>query len=275
MRTVDPGFLRLEEHAADSDTTPDAIGRLRAGDLHAVVLHRVIDPALLPGLVQRLETNAPGFEVTEFPGPFRSFFYGRNLNLNEPELAEYYAQAARFRQALAALGAPDGLDLAARVAQVLAQFDEGRPYRAAPAPGGQAHFFTTLRGHRTGGYIPPHFDNEQAMRPSYRNIAPQITGDIYSFVLTLAEANAGGQLELFDLRAEDHRDARNDDHARARPDVTGVARVALPIPAGSMVLVNSGRLLHQVTPVEGPQSRWTMCSFMALARDGQSVLAWG
>ena len=54
--------------------------------------------------------------------------------------------------------------------------------------GGEGLFFATLRGHLDGGYIPPHFDNEQSLRPSYRHIARQARSDVFSYVLTLAAA---------------------------------------------------------------------------------------
>ena len=44
---------------------------------------------------------------------------------------------------------------------------------------------------------------------------------------------------------------------------------------GDLVLFNSGRYLHRVVPVGGARTRWTVCSFMAEARDGQSVHCWG
>ena len=274
---VDPGFLTVDEHAADGPADPAALERLRADEIDALVIHDVVAAGGLAPLAERLESNAPGFPRTEFPGPFRSFFYGMNLNLSEPDLADYFAAEPDFRAALAALTAEEGVDLADRVAATLARFDRGRAYVAAPGPApGARHHFTTLRGHRPGGYIPVHFDNEQADRPTYRHIAPQIASDIFSFVLTLAEAEAGGQLELFDLRAEAHAGAfRNVDGGRAAVDLDAVQRVALPVPAGAMVLVNSGRLLHRVTPVEGARTRWTMCSFMALERGGDRVLCWG
>ena len=41
------------------------------------------------------------------------------------------------------------------------------------------------------------------------------------------------------------------------------------------VIVDSGRYLHQVSPVIGPKKRWTVCSFMALNRDKGAMYCWG
>lgn len=271
------GFLTIETHSAEGPACADAIERLRADEIDALILADVVPAAALPVLVDQLETNGPAFVVTDFPGPFRSFFYGMNVNLSPPDLTEYYAQEPRFAAALERLSVAAGLDLVERAASALSRFDRGRPYVAAPGPEpDQRHFFATFRGHKTGGYIPAHFDNEQAKRPSYRFLAPQIRSDIFSYVLTLAEAEAGGQLELFNLRADTHADAfKNVDGGRGSIDVDSLERAAIAVPAGSMVLVNSGRMLHRVTPVQGPRTRWTLCSFMALARGGDKVLCWG
>ena len=274
----DPGFLKIEQHSAN-DAAPDvtAIGRLRADALDVLILHDVVAPQALAVLCDRLERNAASFDVTEFPGPFRSFFYGRNLNLNTPDMDDYFAAEPRFRAAIARLGEGLALNLIARTSAVLSAFDNGRHYGTAPGPTApEQHFFATLRGHLDGGYIPAHFDNEQSLRPSYRHIASQTRSDIFSYVLTLATAEQGGQLELFNLRASDHAgDFRNSEGRRGAVDLTTVEKVALPIPAGSMVLVNSGRLLHQVSRVQGARKRWTMCSFMALSAAPDKVLCWG
>lgn len=272
------GFLKTEEHSANDalqDTT--AIGRLRSGALDVLILHDVVPSEIHNLLRDRLEKNAASFEVTEFPGPFKSFFFGRNLNLESPSLEEYFKAEPAFRAAMTRLCANTGLDLIARISTVLSSFDGIKSYVAAPGPNNiQQHFFATLRGHHPGGYIPAHFDNEQSLRPSYRYIAQRTRSDIFSYVLTLSAADRGGQLELFNLRASEHAgNFRNSEGGKGSVDLTGIEKVALQIPAGSMVLVNSGRLLHQVSQVEGTQKRWTMCSFMALSTASDEVLCWG
>lgn len=268
-------FLTMERHDADDPLPADAFARLRSGQLDVLRVDGVFAPDLCARMVADLETNAPGFEVTEFPGPFRSFFYGRNLNLNDPDLDDYFAAAARFDGDLHRFGAGLGVDPVARITGVLSGLDGGRAVAPAPGPDGANHFFTTFRGHRNGGYIPPHFDNEQGLRPSYRHVAAVTSGDILSFVVTLAAAEGGGVLELYDLIAEQGRGIVNDDGLSRRPDLSTLRSQTVPVPAGSMLVVQSGRRLHRVQPVIGEKMRWTMCSFMALSRDGQRTFAWG
>ncbi len=268
-------FLTMERHDAGGPLPGDAFARLRSAELDVLQIDGVFAPDLCARMVAALETNAPGFEQTEFPGPFRSFFYGRNLNLNDPELDDYYTAAARFDADLHRFGAGLGVDPVARISGVLSALDGGRPIAPAPGPDGTNHFFTTFRGHRNGGYIPPHFDNEQGLRPSYRHVAAVTSGDILSFVVTLATAEAGGVLELYDLIADEGRGIVNDDGLSRRPDLSTLRSQTVPVPAGSMLVVQSGRRLHRVQPVVGNKMRWTMCSFMALSRDGQRTFAWG
>jgi len=72
---------------------------------------------------------------------------------------------------------------------------------------------------------------------------------------------------------------RNFDLQKQKPQlmqlkVTGVESVQFRLEPGDMIVFNSGRLLHRVTPVIGAAKRWTACSFMSEGRDGD-VLCWG
>jgi len=42
-----------------------------------------------------------------------------------------------------------------------------------------------------------------------------------------------------------------------------------------MIVLDSGRFLHRVSPVEGDRKRWTACSFMALSRQRDAMYCWG
>lgn len=273
MDTTD--FARIAQARAGEGTT--ALRDMRAGRLDAVVLHEVLSSEQAGTLVEALEGNTDHFERTSFPGPFRSHFMGRNLNLESPGLGAYFEAEQAFRRSFHSLGARVGLDLEAYLCAILVAADPGMQYVPAPGPDpGTRHFFTTAREHLPGGYIPAHFDNEQAARPSYRHLAPLIAGDIHSFVLTLSSAEAGGHLELIDIRAGEQGERfAADDRVRRSGDLKGVRTQPIDVPAGTLVAVASGRLLHRVTPVEGDRTRWTLCSFLGESRDGNSVLCWG
>ena len=269
-------FLTILRKGHDTGLPDNALERLRDGSADVVLVDGVFSQDICAAMVDALEKTPALFEVTEFPGPFRSFFYGRNLNLNDPDLDDYFNAAKRFETDLLRFGACFGVDIAARLVAVLTELDRGHTFEAAPGPGFGRHFFTTFRGHRPGGYIPAHFDNEQSFRPSYRYIAEATEGDILSFVVTLAEAEAGGMLELYDLLASDlGGEHRNDDDLARKPDLSKLKSHLVHVPAGSMVIVRSGRRLHRVAPVEGSRTRWTLCSFMASAKTGGRNFCWG
>lgn len=269
------GFLRvLELDAAGAADHADGFERLRTGALQAIVVRGVYPPEVMAAAVERLARHDPPFLRTRFPSAFKAWFYGRNVNLADPALSGYFSEAATFNAQLAALLPQPPQQ---RIAELLAALDGGRRFLAAPGPQpGEHYMFTTLRAHQPGGFIPPHFDNEVRLRPSYRHLARQVSEHIQSFVLTLDAGEGGGALEVFDSRCEPQA-ARllNDDHAPPAPDTTRIASVSFRLPPGAMIVLDSGRYLHQVTPVLGARTRWTACSFMARARAADATYLWG
>ncbi|TXN19865.1 2OG-Fe(II) oxygenase [Methylobacterium sp. WL9] len=269
LRTVTFDRAEMASHGT-------ALSRLRADAIQAVVVRNVFTASESSRIVSEIEANAQDFPTTSFPAPFRSHFYGMNLNLADPDLEAYFSMAPGFSESLAALMAPHG-GFESRVMAVLSAIDGGRSYTAPPGPPGAVPYMvTTLRSHHEGGYIPPHFDNEQRMRPSYRHLESLIEGDTFSFVLTLSKAERGGMLEVFDAPSEAWSSRfQNRDRTAAKPDLAAFARHAFDVEAGTLVLLRSGRMLHHVTPVAGGTKRWTACSFMAASRAGDGVYCWG
>ncbi len=254
----------------------DGLALLHRGELQAIVVHGVYRRDTMAGAVERLARHDPPFLQTSFPRPFRSWFYGRNINLSDPQLSGYFEQAAVFDRQLETLigGEPP---LADRIGALLSVLDGGRPVCAAPGPRAGEHYMPmTIRAHEPGGFIPAHFDNEVRLRPSYRHLARTVDPHILSFVLTFDAGEDGGALEVFALTCEPH-DARllSDDHVLNRPDIGKLDAVRFRLEPGDMIVLDSGRWLHRVTPVLGARTRWTACGFMACARDGLARLCWG
>lgn len=262
--------------AQDANRFPDAVRRLRGDQYHGILLHEVYSAAECEAIVARLETGAANLPRSEFPPLMHGYFLGMNLNLSPPDLVAYFDAVPRFGSGLRKLFA-GSIDLERRVTDLLSSLDVGRPYRAAPGPQPSLdHMFTTIRAHETGGFIPPHFDNEQRFRQSYRLITPQIGADLFSFVLAFSCPEAGGELEIFDLQhgGRAFRMADGNDDA-SHLDLDGIDSVRFRLTPGDMLIFNSGRYLHQVTPVVGSVIRWTACSFMAESRSGDQVYCWG
>ena len=266
-------FRTVAVSAAEAGQSPEILTRLRGREIDGVIVKQVYDRATCDAICAALEAGRHGLIKTEFPAKFAAFFYGVNLNLTHPDLEAYFAEAPRFRAGLSRLF-PGDLDLERRVAGLLSALDGGRAYEAAPGPKPGSHYmFTTIRAHLTGGYIPAHFDDEQAARPSYRMLLPLIQLKLFSFVLAFSRADEGGALEIFNLHPP--KDGQRNADGMPKPDLEGVEKVSFRLDPGDMIVFNSGHHLHRVTPVVGARTRWTACSFMAESAKGDRVYCWG
>jgi hypothetical protein len=268
-------FQTVTVAAADAARSSGLLARLRAREIDGIVITGVYDRAACDAVRVALEQNREGLIRTDFPAKFAAFFYGINLNLTHPDLKEYFAEAPRFREGLARL-AP-GVDLERRLTGLMSTLDGGLTYAPAPGPQpGPDYMFTTIRAHLPGGYIPAHFDDEQAARPSYRLLMPLIQHKLFSFVLAFSKAEQGGALEIFNLKpTQEGQRIAVGDRSAAKPDLDSVERVAFRLDPGDMIIFNSGHHLHRVTPVVGSAVRWTACSFMAESKAGDRVYCWG
>jgi hypothetical protein len=272
-----PSFFRsLVIEASEAAGFPDAVRRLRREEFQGILVRGVYGAEECRRLVSRFPKGAGGLPRTDFPPLMHAYFLGSNLNLASPDLDPYFRAVRGFRAGLRMLFA-GSVDLETRVTGLLSTLDDGRRYRAAPGPEPTAdHMFTTIRAHLTGGFIPPHFDNEQRFRVTYRLITPQIGADLFSYVLAFSMAEAGGELEVFDAAhgGRSFRMADGESDA-SRLDLAGIDSVRFRLNPGEMLVFNSGRYLHRVTPVVGAATRWTACSFMAESRTGGQVYCWG
>ena len=270
------GFLRyIEIDARDARRHADAFTEIRAGRLHAVVVHNVYDANTMAAVVDRLERHDPPLLRTWFPEQFHAWFYGQNLNMAHPDLTDYFEQAAQFNVQINELF-PDGQGLAARVGGILADLDDERPFVAAPGPRPhQEYMFTTIRAHLDEGFLPPHFDNEQALRPTYQHLHSIAELHMTSFVLTFSAAESGGTLDVYNIMCDPESATPISHDHTAPPDVSQMVPASFAIPAGSMIVLDSGRYLHSVSPVGGARKRWTACSFMSLSRGREATYCWG
>ena len=269
-------FRTVTVAMGESGRSPDLLTRLRVREIDGVIINGVYDRATCEAVRKDLEQNRHRLIRTDFPAKFAAFFYGINLNLAHPDLQDYFDEAPRFRAGLAKL-LPGELDLQGRLTGLMSRLDGGRSYAPAPGPRpGLDYMFTTIRAHLPGGYIPPHFDDEQAARPSYRLLLPLIRPNLFSFVLAFSQAQEGGALEIYNLHpAQEGQPIAVADRSAPKPDLAAVERVSFRLAAGDMIIVNSGHYLHRVTPVVGASVRWTACSFMAENRARDRVYCWG
>jgi hypothetical protein len=269
-------FETVTVTVSDAERSPDLLRRLRHWEINGIIIKGVYDRAICDTVRAELEQGRHGMIRTDFPAKFAAFFYGINLNLAHPDLRDYFAEAPRFHSGLQRLF-PGELDLEGRLTQLMSTLDGGIDYAAAPGPlPGTKYMFTTIRAHLPGGYIPPHFDDEQAARPSYRLLLPLIQLKLFSFVLAFSQAEEGGALQIFNLHpAQEGQRIAVGDRSAAKDDLDSVESVLFRLDPGDMIIFNSGHYLHRVTPVIGPTVRWTACSFMAESKAGDRVYCWG
>ena len=270
------GFLRfIEIDARDAPAHSAAFAQLRGGSLHAVVVHGLYDARTMAAVVDRLERHDPPLLRTWFPEQFHAWFYGQNLNMAHPSLDGYFEQAAQFNSQINELF-PPGQGLAARVGGVLAALDGGRPFVAAPGPAPDQHYmFTTFRAHLDEGFLPPHFDNEQALRPTYEHLHSIAELHMTSYVLTISAAEIGGTLDVYNVMCDPESAMPISHDGAGPPDISAMEPASFAIPSGSMIVLDSGRYLHSVSPVGGTRKRWTACSFMSLSRGREATYCWG
>lgn len=274
-----PFFRLLELQCDQVNDHADSIGHIRDGRLTGIVVRGVYASSFMASVTDRLERHDPAFLKTTFPEKFRSWFYGRNLNLMGTDPESYFNQARDFHVQMQELF-PAELGINEYLMQVLSDLDQGRPYRSAPGPEAQQDYMlTTFRGHAEGGYIPAHCDNEQSVRPAYEHLRTLVSEHMYSMVLMIGAADDGGDLEVFDHRIEPshtHEDQSGNTGANAgKIDLSQLSAATIRLQPGDLVIVDSGRYLHRVTPVIGTKTRWVACSFMAHSLDRNAVYCWG
>lgn len=272
----------LDVPAAEAARHQTALADLREGRLTAILLRGVYPADTMERATEQLEQAARGSGVmagvrrTTFPDKFNGWFYGQNLNLLAGGLPEYFAEEPDFVRRLDAIF-PAEQGFAGRILSLLTALDEGRAYRAAPGPEpGERYHVTTIRGHGPGGYIPPHCDNEQALNPSYDHLLTLVRDDLFSMVLAFNRPQGGGVLEVYDhVVPVSARVPIAAGSTVLRPNLSRCRSLLLPLAPGDLVVVDSGRHYHRVTPVEGTTTRWTACSFMSHALDRRAVYCWG
>lgn len=280
--TTSAPLTTLDVAAAEAARHPTALADLREGRLTAIVLRGIYPADAMARATEELEQAArgtgamAGVRRTTFPEKFKGWFYGQNLNLLTGGIAEYFAEEPDFVRRLDALF-PPGQGFADHVLPLASALDDGRAYRAAPGPEpGQRYHSTTIRGHGPGGYIPPHCDNEQALNPAYDHLLTLVRDDLFSMVLAFNRPQGGGVLEVYDhVVPVAARVPIAQGSTMLRPDLSQCRSLLLPLAPGDLVLVDSGRHYHRVTPVEGTTTRWTACSFMSHALDRRAVYCWG
>lgn len=267
-------FRLLEIDVTDAGRNKNAFDRLRKKHVNGILVRNVYSLDFLNNLQHRLEAHDPPFLQTWFPEEFNAWFYGRNLNLADPDLHGYFEEARSFQEHLNLLF-PHSLGISTYLAKLMSVLDNNRPFQAPPGPEpGQYYMFATIRCHLEGGYIPPHIDYEYVRRRSYEHLRNLIDTEIFSYVLPLSAPDGGGTLNIYNYQV-DLPLLQGKEHVSQDHTYENLESVSIPCSPGSLFIFDSGRYLHGVTPVIGQQKRWTICSFMALNKNRDAMYCWG
>ncbi len=262
-----PSMTLLDVSASDLSAARDAFGRLSRKEIFGVVVRGVFEPALLARLAEDLIDGRDSLPRTKLPEQYRLEFRGMGLDIAGQNLNAYLDAAATFRRELAST--PGASDVLAGIQRMVEGLSGGRDARV-PACEGREYTPFTFRQILPGGRLPPHWENEHVPRPAYTHLRTLIDGSMISLLCPLAVPAAGGQVVAYDLQWPD-------DGKFVKPTPAELEqRHGAPIlpPPGDMVMFDSGRYYHEVTPVQGERSRWTIGLFAALSPDGRNVYYW-
>ncbi len=270
-----PNFFdrMLEIDITDLPKFSHALRDIYEEKLHGLIIRNVYSKEFMAQVVQRLEAGEAEFPTVHFPERFKAHFLGRALDGSDPK--EYFADAAVFRDSARKLFA-GGTDYETRLGEVFGAMVDGREVKVPTNAAGESYAPGTIRVLPEGGSIGTHCGNEASTRASYSHLNTLVDRfDQISFFVTLQAPDAGGELEVYSLQFK-HVDKRNFERGHS------VVDHLLPLyeakkykpQAGDLLIFDGGRYFHQVLPVEGPHTRWTMGGFMMFSQDGSTLYYW-
>ncbi len=273
-----PPLRLLEIDSTDLKGHSDVLSDIFAARLTGAVIRGAFPGAALASVVARLEAGDFGLQSQPSPA-FAGETYGRVLIVGDRDLAEYFREAARFRAACVELFAGT-LDFQTRIEELLSAVAGGRRVTVPAGPDGTTYAPATIRGLHEGGEIDLHCENETVEFPAMWHLARALKArNQLSYYVVLALPAAGGELVIHNARyAEEPAGARlasMERNEQATLDMLAPYGHVVPRTAvGDLLVFDSGRHFHRVTPVVGPRFRWTMGGFLAPSLDESAVHYW-
>ncbi len=269
-----PSFPTVVERDAN-----DALGGLYdvllKQEVNAVRVRSVLPPDVVRTVVERLESGGFAVATTRVPEGEPVQLSGMPLQWAEPDLADYLRTAAAYRVASQTLwGAIDH----ERVVQTLLSSLTATTVEPMRHAHGALYTPTTIRRLSSGGAIPPHLENHQLAFAPCTELRQSIdTSAVMSFLFLLAAPESGGELVLHEMT--DH-DFERSERARSgqvalRAELARHRSGAIHLEVGDALVFDSGRYVHEVTPVVGARRRWTIGGLLARRRGGGGVVYWG
>lgn len=236
------------------------------------IVRNVFDRQTVATLVDALgmgKTNVPRVPSEHYGGAS----YGEMLIVTQ-DLESYFASASHM-QGLAA----NGIDIEGRLRDVLGSLAQGLSLQLAHNARGQRYSAVTVRVVEPGGSIDVHCENETVGFPNMGHLRTLIDdGDQISFYTPLILPEGGGELAIHPLRYEEPSGRPLRERSRKLvelgPDLAPLNSIVPNVGVGDLLLFDAGRYFHGVSPVMGPQARWTMGGFLARAKAGDHLVYW-
>jgi len=263
------GLVTVVIDAVDVPRHAGLLARTHDGDVDAIIVRGVYEPAYLAGLVDRIIAGDVPFPEFPIPPAGAGLALGGSLDLVTESLDAHLEDARMTRAALHRLFAT-GVDFERRSAEILGQL-AGLPARVLEHGDGRTYSPATVRFLGPGAGIRMHCEDQKLAEPAKARIAEVARRRVSSFYMMMVPPASGGELLLYDLTWSKVRDEHLE-HGRIRPDRVAALHRAerYPLGAGDMVLFGNGRV-HEVTPVGPETTRWTIGGFFVFARDDSAV----
>jgi len=169
-----------------------------------------------------------------------------------------------------------GFDPVAEIERVLGRFSGGRPVVLPRAADGRSYAPFTLRRLSDGKQIGIHHDYHYPL-DLYSELKPQVdTRTLVSWVVTLRKPTTGGELFVYGVTPDTPNAPKMPNGFQW--DLEKIEQqfdvASFTMDVGDLFLLASGRCLHRVNRIGGPQSRVTMGGFLAMDKDRSRVLYW-
>nr|8AUT_A Chain A, Oxidoreductase [Hapalosiphon welwitschii UH IC-52-3]8AUT_B Chain B, Oxidoreductase [Hapalosiphon welwitschii UH IC-52-3]8AUT_C Chain C, Oxidoreductase [Hapalosiphon welwitschii UH IC-52-3]8AUT_D Chain D, Oxidoreductase [Hapalosiphon welwitschii UH IC-52-3] len=205
--------------------------------------------------------------------------YGHAIVGQSPDLKDYFASSAIFRQACRTMfqGSPDFEEQVESIFHSLS----GLPVEIPTGPEGQTYTPATIRLLLEGREIAVHVGNDFLLMPAANHLKTLLDlSDQLSYFIPLTVPEAGGELVVYNLEWNPQEVDKSADAHKYIDEVESKFKsnqsqsVAYAPGPGDMLLFNGGRYYHRVSEVIGNSPRRTIGGFLAFSKERNKIYYW-
>jgi len=260
---------------------PNGIQNICDRQIDGLIIENFLSPTEVDKVVSQLNRKGP-LEGSPFGD---ILIYGPALYVSSEDTRQYCRDALEFRRFCRQLFS-GGQDFEGRMSDVLSSLSGGRVVELPKAADGSDYTPASIRVLETDQFMGWHFENQFLhCTPGYRELIPQIElSDHLAYFMVLSDAEAGGELVLYDIQWHETEWTDTENGGRRRNGTINgrlIAEVMEDYPQmiispkpGSLVIFDGGRILHRVSAVKGNRRRITIGGFVAFSRQREKVFYW-